>query len=236
MKIGVFGAQGELGKNLCKRLELIKPASVELLPTVDRKHNKEIASSCDLAIIVVRPSQVEELLKEIAPHLKPAAQVLSFAAYYPLHSLSRNSSRICARGMTDPWWSVSAFTREAAFDVRGLEFIFSGLTKTPPLSLHSDAEIDAFIIHICQLFVTLFLEQKAEVVATPHLEYLARQLQSSAEELRALVPQGNPEELLATISTKGGISEMIATMMRSNPKMGPDEVFAEVAKSFPGRL
>lgn len=235
-QIGIFGAQGELGRNLCERLSAIKPASIELLPTVNRSHNKEIAQVCDLAVIVVRPNQVENLLKEISPYLKPTAQILSFAAYYPLDSLSRNSGRICMRGMADPWWSISAFFQETSFDVGGLEFIFSGLTKTPSLSLCSDREIDAFTVHMCQLFVTLFLSQTHEVNAAPHLRYLMTHLHTPVEELRVLLPQGNPAELLATLSTKGGISELIAKLIRSNPTIAPNEVFKEVAKSFSNRF
>jgi hypothetical protein len=236
MKIGIFGAHGELGKILCNRLGVVKPASVELLPTIDRHLNKEIASTCDLAIIVVRPAQVEELLKEIAPHLKPSARVLSFAAFYPLRLLCENSGRACARAMMDPWSSVSAFFQAADFDTRGLEFIFSGLTKRPSLTLHSDADLDAFAVHMCQLFVTLFLSEGGEVGAAPHLKYLAAPLHASVEELQTLLLSGDPHELLTTLSTKGGISEMITTLICSNPKISPGEIFAKVSKSFSGRF
>jgi hypothetical protein len=89
---------------------------------------------------------------------------------------------------------------------------------------------------MCQLFVALFLSQQEKVDAAPHLQYLTTPLQASLEELQDLLPQGDPTELLSTLSTKGGISETIAKLTRSNPTMSPNEVFTEVSKSFSGRF
>lgn len=229
MKIGIFGAQGHFGGSLYSRLQEIKPEHVELIPTVDKDHNKEIAELCDVVILVVQPYKMEALIQEIAPVLQPHCRVLSFAAKFPYSKISAEIKNPVARGMADPWWNISAFFLDENFAPGGLDFIFNALTKESPLLVKKDEEIDAFAIFISYLFVTLLL-QKLGRLSNPlaHLEFLSDYIHLPMGKLQTLMPEGDPEHLLVLMATKGGITEKILQTLEVQPEIEPAKLFTQI--------
>lgn len=231
MKIGIFGAQGHFGSSLYKRLLETKPDTAELIPTVDKEHNKEIAASCELAIICVQSEKVSDLLAEISPVLKPNAEVLSFAARVPLAKMEELVPRPVARGIADPWWNVSAFYFGKDFSTFGLEFIFEHLTKEKALVAESDSDMHGFTVLNSHLFVTLLLEKLGRMPNVDHhLEFVASKLSLSKEKLVDFIPPGDPEELIRLMATKGGITEKIVQTLESQPDIEPQQLFYIAAK------
>jgi pyrroline-5-carboxylate reductase len=231
MTLGIFGAQGHFGSSLYKRLQDIKPGAVELIPTVDKERNKEIAGSCDLVVICVQPKNVLGLISEIAPFLKPEAQILSFAARVPMDHMTGLVSHPVARGIADPWWKVSAFYFGRRFSTQGLEFIFEHLTKEKSLVAKSDAEMHGFTVLNSHLFVTLLLEKLGRMPNVDHhLRFLASKLSLPKRKLTELIPSGDPEELIKLMATKGGITEKIVQTIEAHPDIEPEQLFEIAAK------
>jgi pyrroline-5-carboxylate reductase len=132
-----LGGQGKFGAALEVRLART-PMSIKA--TVDKTHNREIASGSDLVIVTVQPRNVETLLKEISPTLRSDTQIVSFAAGYPLEYISNITGRPAARGMADPWWNVSAVMKGPGFSEANLHRVFDGLTRNRTIQVNTDRE------------------------------------------------------------------------------------------------
>lgn len=251
--VAVFGAQGNLGTNLCDRLQHIKPGRMGVVATVAKDLNKEAALESDLVILTVRPDQIESLLAEIsrpsatspAP-LKQSGQVLSFAAHYPIVSrseikgISEITGRPAARGMTDPYWNISAFVIGEGFSEENYGFLFDGLTRTKPLRFKDDVAIDRFTVLISHLFTILLLKkirgikdanENLKSIANllnvdAHLHFVSSELGISTEEFEKYETGNDPEISLKTIATRGGVVERIVETLRQSPDIQPADLFS----------
>ena len=219
--IGIIGAQGHLGQSLTRKLEKIKPASVNIIGTTDKDHNPEIAAQSDLLVICVRPQHVASLLSEIRDSLKKDAQILSFAAGVAIKDMEKASGRPAARAMADPWWQFAGFVFGENFSKNNYEFIFDKLTnKIIPLAGESD--IDEFTAYFVHAYIALFLKASNLLpTAREHLEYLAPHLNSSIDELENCLPTGDPEELLRKLATPGGVTEAVLQAIQNDAGISP---------------
>src|SRR5262249_10307572 len=155
------------------------------------------------------PHNVEALLEKITPTLRPDAQIVSFAAGYPLESICRITGRPAARGMADPWWNVSAVVRGNNFSNENFHRVFHGLTRNPTIELTTNKELDDFTFAISYAFVVL-LRYPNMKYAEEHLEFIAPLIGIKIEELRSFLPKEcSQRELISLAVTKGGISEAI---------------------------
>ncbi len=225
-KIVIFGAQGHLGHSLVARLNAIKPASVSIVGTTDKGHNKELAAEADLAVITVRPQHVASLLSEISPSLKPTAQILSFAAGVPIADIAASTKHPVARGMADPWWNFAGFVFGRDFKRDAFDFLFHQAgKKTVPLQ--TEADIDAFTAYFVHAYIVLFMRRLGELEnSNAHLAYLAPHLLSSVTELLSLTPEGDAAEELKKLATPGGVTESILLAIRADKLITPDAAHA----------
>lgn len=224
--VSILGAQGNLGRNLLRLLERIKPVNVRIFPSVDKIHNAQLTTVSDLVILTVRPDDIEPLLKEIASVLKPDAQIISFAAHTSLSTVSDTVQRPAPRFMADPWGNISAFFATRDFSREGLEFLFDNLTKEKPRELHSDAEIDSFTLQIAYLFAVLFLRKMDEIRnAEPHLEFLSNKLGVPVEDFYTFRMEDDPRRSLEIFATKGGVTERVIAALRDTPDIRPQDLF-----------
>lgn len=220
--ISIFGAQGHLGGSLVARLNVLKPASVNISGTADKGHNREVATQADLAVIAVRPHDVATLLMEIKGSLKPDAQVLSFAAGISIGDIATIVHRPVARGMADPWWNFAGFVYGENFSTDGYEFLFEKIGKNI-IPLDDESGIDAFTAYFVHAYTVLFLKELGELGnAGAHLSYLAPHLRSSVDELSACLPDGDPAELLQKLATPGGVTESILLAIRADKTITPE--------------
>ncbi|MEK7480373.1 MAG: hypothetical protein AAB665_03765 [Patescibacteria group bacterium] len=224
--IGIFGAQGHLGRSLAARLNNIKPASVSISGTVDKEHNRELAMHTDLAIIAVRPHDIAALLTDIKGSLKPNMQVLSFAAGISIRDIAHIVGRPVARGMADPWWNFAGFVYGENFSTNGYQFLFDNLGKNI-IPLEDESGINAFTAYFVHAYIVLFLKELGELRnADAHLSYLAPHLRTSVEELTRCLPEGDPAELLKKLATPGGVTEAILLAIRNDTNISPDAAHA----------
>ena len=229
--VAILGGQGAFGSALQERFAGATEKAVRLIPTTDKLHNQEIAAQSDVVVLTVQPDNVETLLREVSPSLKPEAQVVSFAAHYPLKSITQIAGRPAARGMADPWWNISAAVLGSGFSDENFHRVFDGLTKKPTLRLETDKEMDDFTAALSYAFVVLLMKE-AGTINNPdaHLDFIAPRLGAPKEEIIGFLPQGNPTELLAKIATKGGVSESVMLAIQSDPNISPAELFARISK------
>jgi len=226
LRIGIFGAQGHLGHQLTERLADIKPSSVEVSGTTDKEHNSGLAAQADLLIITVRPKDVAPLLFEISASLQPTAQILSFAAGVTIQSIASATDRPVARGMVDPWWNFAGFVLGADFSKTNYEFLFEKLAKKI-IPLQNESDIDEFTAYFVHAYIVLFLKAVGELPnAEKHLEYLAPHLHSSVAELKSFLPEGEPSELLRTLTTPGGVTEAVLNAIRGDAAIEPARAHA----------
>lgn len=224
--IGIFGAQGSFGSCLMKRLSIISSKDeIKILGTENRTNNKSIAERCDLAIICVKPNDTTLLLEEINPILHRKAQILSFVARYPLEDISQLTGRPAGRGMSDPWWNYSAFYLQSSFTQPAW---LQELTKNKPLSAQCDNAIDRFTVAISYLFVALLLNNQQTNCYDSHISWVKKELGQSTESCLNPLPRGNPQELLHSICTEGGVSKHILTILKTNPNIKPQRLVDQV--------
>jgi cysteine synthase len=216
-RIGIFGGQGKFGGALKTRLSR-RMASIRA--TADRNHNLEIASRSDLLIVTVPQSNVGPLLKEIRPALRPAAQIVSFAAGYPLAKISATTGRPAARGMADPWWNFSAVVRGPGFTDENFHRVFDELTRRPTIQLNTDKELDEFTVAISYAFVVLLKNKNPE----KHLNFIAEQFGIPSAEMSSFLPQCNSKDLIVLAATKGGVSEAMMQAIQDRPNIEPAEL------------
>lgn len=223
--IGIIGAQGRLGQSLCKRLQRLYGSEVTtLLPSIDKASNTAIAARSDVILITVRPEQMEGLLREIAPHLKPNAVVISFAARYPLTAVVQVVQRRSARVIGDAKWNLCGYFCGGGMSSEEFNSFFDSLTKTRPLELHSDAEVDRYTILVVHVIVVLLLEKLQRIEnADEHLEFAATELscfgrQFLASEFRHFELGEDPEAALKELATPGGITEKMFEALRYTSK------------------
>ncbi|OGT41537.1 MAG: hypothetical protein A3F42_05835 [Gammaproteobacteria bacterium RIFCSPHIGHO2_12_FULL_37_34] len=230
--IGIIGAQGHLGQSLCKRLQRLYGSEVTLVPSVDKASNKAIAAQSDVILITVRPEQMDDLLREIAPHLKPNAVVISFAAHYPLASIIQVVQRRSARVIGDIKWNLCGYLCGGDMSSEEFNSFFDSLTKTRPLELHSDAEFDQYAILLVHVIVVLHLEKLQRIEnADEHLEFAAKGLSRfgrkfQASEFRHFELGDDSEAALKELATPGGITEKTLEALRGTSK--PAEVHQKV--------
>jgi cysteine synthase len=224
--IGILGGQGKFGAALEARLAR---TATSIKATVDKTHNREIASGSDLVIVTVQPHNVETLLKEISPTLRSDAQIVSFAAGYPLEYISNITGRPAARGMADPWWNVSAVMRGAGFSEANLHRVFDGLTRKQTIQVNTDRELDNFTVAISYAFVVL-LRNRFGVMnnSDEHLEFIAPRIGMSRMEMSGFLPQCDPSELIVLAATKGGVSEAIMQTIQDEPDIKPARLFDRI--------
>ena len=237
--IAVLGAQGNFGQSLYVRLAEMKGGSAVIIPTADKLANREIASRSDTIIVAVRPDQVEALLKEISDQpdrLKPTARIVSFAARYPLTSILEITRRPAARIMADHEWNLSAFFLGGGFSETDFRSEFSGLTRTDSIRLTTDREMDMFSVLLVHVFVVSVLSKQGLLPnVAGHLTFLSKQMGIPLGELQKFQTTGEPEEVLATGATPGGITEATLSIIRANPGITPEQLHDAVAARFVNR-
>ena len=229
--IAILGGQGKFGAALKERLAKSTERPVVITSTVDKIHNQEIASQSDLVVLTVQPNEVESILREIAPSIKPNAQIVSFAAGCPLHYISEITGKPAARGMADPWWNVSAAVLGKDFSEENFQRVFGGLTNKATLRLETDKDMEDFTVAISYTFVVLLMKEMGTINnVDEHLEFIAPRIGVTKDEIGNFLPHDNPNELLALIATKGGISESIMQAIQSEPNIKPSDLFDQISK------
>ncbi len=227
--VGVIGAQGHFGQSLCRRLE----GAAKILPSTDKTSNKEIAKKSDVVVIAVRPDQVEGVLQEIATHLKLDACVVSFAARYPLSSIEKIVQKPSARGMGDPDGNLLAYFCGKGISMQGIESSLPGLSRTKPLELRSDAEVNIYSVLLSHSLAVIQLEKLNRIDnADEHFEFLAREFSKfgrevRVEEFREYEFENIPEDALKEFATPGGITAKILVELQ-NPDANPEAVHKKV--------
>jgi pyrroline-5-carboxylate reductase len=109
-KIGIIGA-GNIGCSMAKGLSKysdIAPSDIflsrkrtELLSGMLQEGyrisgNEELVSNCDIVLLSVLPSQAEEVVRELAPHLSVRGKILvSLVAAVTIEELEEWSGRVC---------------------------------------------------------------------------------------------------------------------------------------------
>lgn len=76
-KVAIIGGQGKFGAALKQRLLQTAAAAMEIRATVDKNHNREVASDSDIVIVTVRPDEVRSVLMELRPALGSSTQIVS---------------------------------------------------------------------------------------------------------------------------------------------------------------
>lgn len=238
--IGIIGAQGRFGRSLCRRLEHIHGRSVALIPSVDKSSNEAITKQSDVVMITVRSEQVEAVLKEIAPFLKPATEVVSFVAQYPLASIAKITRKASVRVMADPAWNMSAYLSRGIFLPEEFDLLLGKLTATKPLELRSDAEVETYTVLLAHLMVVLLLQRVNDPNmdnADEHLQFLAREFSKLGREFRAeefaqYKHRTYPDVFcFEDLVTPGGITEKTLDVMIFR-SADPDDVHYRMMKYF----
>ena len=85
MKIGFWGA-GKMAQGI--RAAIKKPHTV-VMSSVEANRNVEIAKTCGLIFLAVRPGDVEAVAKEVKPYLKRGQTIVSICAGRKLEYLRR---------------------------------------------------------------------------------------------------------------------------------------------------
>lgn len=237
--IAVLGAQGHFGTSLCARLAEMKGESAVIIPTSDKQANKEIASRSDTIIVAVRPDQVEAVLREISDRpdrLKPTACIVSFAARYPLTSILEITKRPAARAMADHEWNLSAFALGGGFSEEEFRSEFAGLTRTDSIHLGTDREMDMFSVFLVHVFVVSVLQRQGLLPNAPeHFAFISEKMGISVQELQKFQTTGEPEQVLSTGATPGGITEATLSLIREDPSISPAQLHDAVASRFVSR-
>ncbi len=217
--IAVIGAQGHFGSRLCERLTEIVPKT-RLLRTQNKGSSIEVARQADIVALAVRTIQMDRTLDEIVAVLKQGAIVVSFVGRSPLANIVARTKRNAIRVMIDPFWNMGAYVESGAVGAQTMEII-GRLTKTPPLGLRSDEELDRYTNLLAHLFAALLLQRLGRIGhADAHLEFLAHEFSEfgrafTPKEFETYALRENAEESLKTIATPGGITEKAVELLEA---------------------
>ena len=224
--IGLIGF-GHLGKSIVEHLQP-KLEGDRLLVSVDRKHNKEIARKSDILFLTVRPTHILKLLDEIRGDIAKGAVIISFMAAVPADFIARGIPNTVIRAMTDIHLrQIISVENETAVSV------LSKISKNPLLKTKKEGDIDAFTVLVGCLpgisawqFVNnlnaekwlkdyaFFVESKLGVPHTVTLEII--------DEVRR---KGDFQSTIATVATKGGVTECLLQALTSHGKITFPELF-----------
>lgn len=229
-KIGILGAQGTFGAALRERLARTKKGVLDMEGTATRSDSAEIAARSDLIILAVKKEDADRLLDEIRIALRPEAHVISFIARYPLREIEERCERPVVRGMTDPWWNVSAACSGKGFAENHYWRIFWNLTQKPTIRYKDESSLENFTAALSFAFAILLKHQSGELPdADGFLQFIAPFLGVSKQELEHFLPQGDPKVLLTKIATPGGVTEKIFRQLATYSDITPRELFDSVS-------
>lgn len=135
--------------------------------------------------------------------------------------------------MADHEWNLSAFALGGGFSEEDFRSEFAGLTRTKSLHLTTDREMDMFSVLLVHVFVISVLgKQRSFPNAAGHLAFVSEKMGIPVQELQKFETKGEPEKVLATGATPGGITEMTLTLVRENPAIAPEQLYNAVADKF----
>lgn len=101
LNIGLIG-HGHLGQHI---ENILKQQGFTVRTSEKRAdgtyNNAEIAAWADKLLLTVKPTQVDAVIEDICGKIKNGAEVISFAAAYPLRDLEEKMNAPVARAMTD---------------------------------------------------------------------------------------------------------------------------------------
>ena len=237
--IGIIG-YGHLGKALSERIR--QTLHDQLLVSSGKEQNAEIARNADLLILTVPPAQIAQVMKEIHEAIKKDAVVVSFAAATPAQHIGNGIQNQVVRVMTDINFRQMIAQKNTATDR-----LLSAIGRNPLLSAELEKDIDAFTVligcfpGICawQFAHNPDAEQWLKNYAIFVQNQIGVPVKVSHEIIDEVREKGNFELVIATVATKGGVTERLIKEISANGDIAFPDLFeagmkqiAEIAQNF----
>lgn len=221
--ITIFGAQGKFGTALLAHLKKKIPQNWNIQGTQDRIHNKILATKADIAILVVKPRDVDNLLDEIKHVLPDNCIVISFVAGCSTEYISKKTFKPVIRYIADPNWIFGGYVKKSDDTFKYYPWIYNFCTHT--FQFTTDKDIDLFTIQISHFYIIQILHTTQTSNQIVHRRtQLANTLHVPETCLDNIITKENAHTVLNTICTPGGVSEFIYSLYQSKKTMSLDDI------------
>lgn len=227
LKIGLIGAQGDLGQALIQRFAE-SGFEGELIVSGGRGQSAALVENVDLVMLAVRPMQLAEVSREVRGHLK--GSVLTFSAATPEAALEENLGSKVVRAMTDiDFNQVIAMSDDQS---RGL---LSALSKNPLMEVSTETPLDRFTVFVGCLpgvvaWQLLNNREKALDWLQHYFLFIQEKLGVTEDLLQKILFKGLMDQDLAAtikrIGKEGSITESLIQQLERNPSSSLEELYA----------
>jgi pyrroline-5-carboxylate reductase len=169
-------------------------------------------------MIVVRPEQLEVLLREVAPCLRSTALVVSFVAKSDTGELQKALARPVACAVADPEWQEGAYCLDDEADAPQFVWL-PGLTAVPMWKSGNTLDFRAYTLLMCHKHAAVLLAASGSIGnLEEHLSFLTGRLVAlgvPALHLQLHVSK-DPLRQLRTLATPGGITEKFTAALKKH--------------------